>query len=86
MIRPGWWLSVFGRWLVLWEECGENLAIFCYRIGVGILSRMRFRALVPVPVFQRTRLAALRSSKTRTSIACSNPSPIFSTPFMTSKD
>ena len=30
--------------LVLWQECGENPALFCYRMGVGAFARVRVRA------------------------------------------
>jgi hypothetical protein len=30
--------------LVLWQECGENPALFCYRIGVGAFATLRSRA------------------------------------------
>ena len=30
--------------LVLWHECGENPALFCYRIGVGAFATVRSRA------------------------------------------
>jgi hypothetical protein len=35
--------------LVLWQECGENPALFCYRIGVGAFATVRSRALARVP-------------------------------------
>jgi len=28
-----WWVGVFSTVVVLWQECGENPALFCYRIG-----------------------------------------------------
>ena len=33
--------------LVLWQECGENPALFCYRMGVGAFARVRSRAQRP---------------------------------------
>lgn len=33
--------------LVLWQECGENPALFCYRIGVGAFARVSSRAQLP---------------------------------------
>lgn len=34
--------------LVLWQECGENPALFCYRMGVGAFATVRARAQRPV--------------------------------------
>ena len=33
--------------LVLWQECGENPALFCYRMGVGAFATVRLRAQRP---------------------------------------
>ena len=38
--------------MVLWQECGENPALFCYRIGVGAFATVRSRALGRVPAGQ----------------------------------
>ena len=27
------WVGMFMTAVVLWQECGENPALFCYRIG-----------------------------------------------------
>ena len=43
--------------MVLWEECGENLAIFCYRIGWEVISNVRARTLFLIPVSVRTEAA-----------------------------
>jgi hypothetical protein len=67
--------------LVLWQECGENPALFCYRIGVGAFATARSRALVPVPAWRASFRRPLR-----TRFACSNPSATCSTRFTTSKD
>lgn len=58
--------------LVLWQECGENLALFCYRMGLGAFFTVRSRALAGLPVAQST-LRDLRNSA-----ACSNRFEIFS--------
>lgn len=34
--------------LVLWQECGENPALFCYRIGVGAFATARAHARRPL--------------------------------------
>ena len=62
----------------LWHECGEDMGVFCYRIGLGAFTTLRSHRLVPVPVPVRT------IARTRTE--CSNRSVISSTHFTTSKD
>jgi hypothetical protein len=74
MIRPAWWLLLVCAVVVLWEECGENLAIFCYRIGWEVISNLRARALFLIPV------------SVRTEAACWNTSATCSTRYMTSKE
>ena len=56
---------------LLWYECGEDIGVFCYRIGLGAFTTLRSRTLVPVPASQ------INISRDRT--ACSNPSSTFST-------
>jgi hypothetical protein len=34
--------------LVLWQECGENPALFCYRIGMGAFASVRVHARRPL--------------------------------------
>lgn len=34
-------MTTVGNCVVDWYECGENPAIFCYRIGAGIFSNVR---------------------------------------------
>lgn len=50
MIRLGVLLAAVGSLIFLWHECGEDLGVFCYRIGSGAFTGLRSRALVPVPV------------------------------------
>jgi hypothetical protein len=64
--------------IVLWHECGEDIGVFCYRIGLGAFTTLRSHTLVPVPVSVRT------TPRARTE--CSNRSVISSTRFTTSKD
>lgn len=68
------WFAMVGNAVSLWQESGENIAIFCYLITWGTYSRFRSRALAPVPV------------NTRTEPACWTPSATCSTRCMTSKD
>jgi len=59
------WLSAFTGYVLLWQECGENPVVFCYRIVWGAASSMRSRTLAPV---------AISPDITRTSAACLNRS------------
>ncbi len=63
--------SSFCILVLLWHECGENPAVFCYRMGHGFLRVARNRALVAVPVSDAARLPmrlrANRSCLTRSS-------------------
>jgi hypothetical protein len=78
MIRLTGLIAAIIASIVLWHECGEDIGIFCYRIGLGAFATLRSRTLVPVPVPVRT------IARTRTE--CSNRSVISSIHFMTSKD
>ena len=71
MIRIGALLAAVTASLILWHECGEDVGVFCYRIGLGAFATVRSRTLVPVPVSQ------IHRSRNRS--ACSNPSSTFST-------
>ena len=64
MIRLGAIVSAVIALMVLWSECGEDIGIFCYRIGWGAFATLRSRALAPVAstTFTRTRAACLRPS------------------------
>jgi len=73
MIRPAWWLLLACAAVARWQECGENLAIFCYRVGWEVIANLGDRALFLIPV------------SVRTEAACWNPSATCSTRFMTSK-
>lgn len=64
MIRPAWWLVAFATAVVLWQESGENLGLFCYRIGWGALECVRSRPLSPIPVSARTELSCWNPSVT----------------------
>ena len=60
-------------YIVLWHECGEDVGVFCYRMGLGALATLRARTLVPVPVPDSQIILSRNRS------ACSNPSSTFST-------
>ena len=71
MIRPTGLIAAIMASVVLWHECGEDVGVFCYRIGLGAFTNLRSRALVAVPASQ------FNLSRNRS--ACSNPSSTFST-------
>ncbi len=81
MTRIAVWLVALGVPLLLWHECGEDVGVFCYRIGLGAFTSLRSRALVPVPVRD-----SLHPSAARNSIECSTPSFTFSTRSTTRTD
>jgi len=81
MNRLSIWLAPLTAPLLLWHECGEDVGVFCYRIGMGAFTSFRSRVLVSVPVS-----ASLHSSAVRNNIECSTPSFTFSTRFSTPTD
>ena len=78
MIRLTGLIAAIIASIVLWHECGEDIGVFCYRIGLGAFTTLRSHTLVPVPVPVRTMA--------RTRNECSNRSVISSIHFTTSKD
>lgn len=75
MIRLGVWLLALGVPIVLWHECGEDIGVFCYRIGLGAFTAASSRVLVPVPVRNTIqRFGSVNNSE------CSTPSSTFSVP------
>lgn len=78
MIRLAALLAAVITFVILWYECGEDIVVFCYRIGLGAFTMLRTRALVPVPASQ------MIISRNRS--ACSNPSSTFSTRFTAPTD
>jgi hypothetical protein len=69
MMRIAIWLAALGIPILLWHECGEDVGVFCYRIGLGAFTNLRSRALVPVPV-----RSSLHSLAARDNAECSTPS------------
>ena len=49
MIHRSWWMNSCATLLCLWEETGENLALFCYRMVWGTFSVIRAGALPQYP-------------------------------------
>jgi len=62
MIRLAALLAGIIGLIFFWHECGEDLAVFCYRIGLGAFTSLRSRALVPVPVRDSSHLSAARNN------------------------
>jgi hypothetical protein len=77
MMRYGALMAAIAAWAVLWQECGENPALFCYRIGMDAFTGIRARATVLAPV---------ANFSARNNFRWSNQSAIFSTLSTTSKD
>jgi len=55
-------LAVFTMLLLLWHECGEDVGVFCYRIGAGAFANVRSRSLVPVPIREAVNLSVARTT------------------------
>jgi hypothetical protein len=70
-------LTAVGAWMVVWYECGENPAMFCYRMGIGAFTSLRDQALMLAPVAH---------SSMREQFRCLNRSGISSIRFTTLKD
>jgi hypothetical protein len=66
--------------LLLLIEAGGDPGIFCYRMGVDILSAGRLRFAAPIPGVANV------ASLIRNQVACSNLFSTFSTRFTTLKD
>jgi hypothetical protein len=81
MIRLGVLLAAVGALIFLWHECGEDLGVFCYRIGSGAFTGSRSRALVPVPVRNSNDYSVARNNP-----ECLTPSFASSTRFLTPTD
>jgi hypothetical protein len=64
---------------LLWHECRQDIALFCYRIGCGVFSVARERAFQLVPL-------RATMNPVRTNAACSNRSFTFSARSTTPKD
>ena len=73
------WYTVLAGLGLLWYECGDDPVVFCYRIGCGLFTAARLRALELAPL-------AITKNLTRTDAACLNPSFTFSARFTTPKD
>ena len=74
--------------LLVFIEAGGDPSIFCYRMGVDILSAGRARFLAPGPWgdLATLTLAAQRPPKIRNQVACSNLFSTFSARCSTLRD
>jgi len=70
MMRLTAWVASITVFMVIWHECAENPALFCYRIGMGAFASFRSRPQILAPA---TNPSARNNSR------CLNPSAIYST-------
>jgi hypothetical protein len=80
MIRLGVLFAAVGSLVFFWHECGEDLAVFCYRIGLGAVTGLRSNLLVPVPITDSSYSAAARNNA-----ECSTTSSTYSVRFTAPK-
>jgi hypothetical protein len=80
MIRLGVLFAAVGSLIFFWHECGEDLAVFCYRIGLGAVTGLRSNLLVPVPITDSSYSAAARNNA-----ECSTTSSTYSVRFTAPK-
>ena len=81
MIRLSILVAAVGSLILLWHECGQDLSVFCYRIGLGAFTGLRSLAPVRVPPSQSRHLSAARNGS-----ECLTPSFTSSTCFTTPRD
>ena len=80
MTRISIWLAALTIPLLLWHECGEDIGVFCYRIGLGAVTGLRSNLLVPVPITDSSYSAAARNNA-----ECSTTSSTYSVRFTAPK-
>ena len=66
MIPVDWVSPVVAPLVMMWQESGENAALFCYRIGWGTYLNLRSRVIVPNPETERYEVPC-----SNTSVTCS---------------
>lgn len=81
MTRVEEWMSLFAGLGLLWYECRQDFAIFCYRIGCKVLAAAHRRASQLAPVSQAAGRNILRNNA-----ACLIPSFTSSAPFTAQRD
>jgi len=77
MMRLSSWMASISICVLIWHECAENPALFCYRIGIGAFASFRSDPQMLAPV---TNPVARNNSR------CLNPSAIYSTRSTMSKN
>lgn len=67
MIYGSWWMNSCATLLYLWEETGENLALFCYRMVWGTFSHIRAGGFAPIlaPIRNKAECLTLSSTSCR---------------------
>ena len=50
MRSRSWWLNFISTSVAVWQESGENPALFCYLMGSGTFSGLRAHQLIPIRV------------------------------------
>ena len=60
----GWWLTIVSTAVSVWQESGENPALFCYLMGWDVFSHVRGGALAPIAVRIRDNSECLTPSST----------------------
>ena len=66
MIAFEWASPVVAPIVMMWQESGENAALFCYRIGWGTCLNLLSRMKVPDPERERFEVPC-----SNTSVTCS---------------
>lgn len=61
---PHWFVHQFSRAVALWQESGENPAVFCYLIGWGTFAGLRSRQFVPIVPSERPETPCWNPSAT----------------------
>jgi hypothetical protein len=64
MILPRYWLPLVTNAIALWQESGENPAVFCYLIGWGTFATYRSRTLASITISVRHETACWNPSDT----------------------
>jgi hypothetical protein len=64
MIRSSWWVLAIGFLVVLWQESGENVFLFCYRICCSAFSFVRAGELSTIPCSPNNEAACWNQSVT----------------------
>ena len=85
MIRRALQTSPICTFLIVLTEVSGDPGIFCYRMGVGLLSADNGRFLAPVTVLAAVAKRTFALTQ-RNQVACSNLFSTFSAHFLTPKD